>query len=158
MKNWRKGFTLLEVLVAIVIFGAAATVLVASYINILTAFERSRVVANLEEELSYVRQELQLISDVEEAAEGAEFDMGNGSKGIWFSEIEPTEMPNLFLVRLTVDLVNEEGEEFTETQQFYLLRPTWADPDENDRLREDLQERMADYRKDQQWGWGYTGS
>lgn len=157
--NVRKGgFTLIEVLIAILIFGTAASVLVAAYINILTNFERSRVVANLEEEMAYVRQELQLISDLEEAIEGDEFDLGNGATGIWYCEIEPTEMPSLFRVRLIIEGVDEKGAKSSEAEQFYLLRPTWADPEENDRLREDLQERMADFREDQQWGWGYFGS
>ncbi len=158
MKDRDSGFTLIEVLIAMLIFGTAATVLVAAYINILTNFERSRVVANLEEELAFVRQELQLLSDLEEAVEGGEFDLGNGAIGIWRSEIEPTEVPSLFRVRLRVERVDEKGGKSSEEEQFFLLRPTWADPDENDRLREDLQERMADFREDQQWGWGYFGS
>ena len=158
MKDRDSGFTLIEVLIAMLIFGTAATVLVAAYINILTNFERSRLVANLEEELAYVRQELQLISDLEEAVKGGEFDLGNGATGIWYSEIEPTEVPSLFRVRLRVEQVDEKGGKSNEEEQFFLLRPTWADPDENDRLREDLQERMADFREDQQWGWGYFGS
>ena len=158
MKDRDSGFTLIEVLIAMLIFGTAATVLVAAYINILTNFERSRLVANLEEELAYVRQELQLISDLEEAVEGGEFDLGNGATGIWYSEIEPTEVPSLFRVWLRVEQVDEKGGKSSEEEQFFLLRPTWADPDENDRLREDLQERMADFREDQQWGWGYFGS
>ena len=158
MKDRDSGFTLIEVLIAMLIFGTAATVLVAAYINILTNFERSRLVANLEEELAYVRQELQLLSDLEEAVEGGEFDLGNGATGIWYSEIEPTEVPSLFQVRLRVERVDEKGGKSSEEEQFFLLRPTWADPDENDRLREDLQERMADFREDQQWGWGYFGS
>ncbi len=158
MKDRDSGFTLIEVLIAMLIFGTAATVLVAAYINILTNFERSRLVANLEEELAYVRQELQLLSDLEEAVEGGEFDLGNGATGIWNSEIEPTEVPSLFRVRLRVERVDEKGDKSSEEEQFFLLRPTWADPDENDRLREDFQERMADFRKDQQWGWGYSGS
>ena len=158
MKDRDSGFTLIEVIIAMLIFGTAATVLVAAYINILTNFERSRLVANLEEELAYVRQELQLISDLEEAVEGGEFDLGNGATGIWYSEIEPTEVPSLFRVWLRVERVDEKGGKSSEEEQFFLLRPTWADPDENDRLREDLQERMADFREDQQWGWGYFGS
>ena len=83
MKTNQKGFTILEVLVAVVIFAGAATVLVASYINILSNFEASRIKTNFEEELAYVRAELQLISDVEEAMDGDEFDMGNGVTGNW---------------------------------------------------------------------------
>ena len=158
MKERKIGFTLIEVLIAMLIFGTAATVLVAAYINILSNFEKSRVASNLEEELAYVRQELQLLSDPEAAMEGAEFDLGNGATGIWYSEIEPTEMPSLFRVRLWVECVDQDGNEASEAAQFYLLRPTWADPEENDRLREDLQERMADFREDQQWGWGFFGS
>ena len=64
MKINKQGFTILEVLVAVVIFAGAATVLVASYINILSNFEASRLKANFDEELAFVRGELQTISDL----------------------------------------------------------------------------------------------
>ena len=153
MRINQKGFTILEVLVAVVIFAGAATVLVASYINILSNFEASRIQTNFEEELAYVRSDLQLISDFEEAMDGDEFDMGNGVTGIWYSEIEMTEIPNLFAVNMFVDMVDAEGEQRELNQLFYLLRPTWGDPDEVDRARQDLQERMQDFRDDQQFGW-----
>ena len=155
MKIDNKGFTILEVLVAVVIFAGAATVLVASYINILSNFEASRVKANFDEELAYVRSELQIISDVEEATDGREFDMGNGVQGIWYSEIEMTEIPNLFTVNLVVDMTDSEGEQQQLNQQFYLLRPSWGEPDEVDKARQDMQERMQDFREDQQFGWEY---
>ena len=155
MSSKQDGFTILEVLVAVVIFGAAATVLVASYINILSNFSDSRVKANFEEELAYVRSELKIISDVEQAEEGSEFDMGNGVTGVWYSDIEMTTFPNLFQVNLVVTMVNDEGKRVEETQQLYLLRPTWGDPDEVDKARQELQERMQDFREDQQFGWEY---
>ena len=155
MKTNRQGFTILEVLVAVVIFAGAATVLVASYINILSNFEASRVRTNFEEELAYVRSDLQLLSDVEEAMDGDEFDMGNGVTGTWYSEIEMTEIPNLFSVNMFVDMTNADGERMELDQQFYLLRPTWSEADEVDRARQDLQERMQEFRDEQQFGWDY---
>lgn len=155
MKTNKEGFTILEVLVAVVIFAGAATVLVASYINILSNFEASRIKTNFEEELAFVRAELQLISDVEEAMDGGEFDMGNGVSGLWYSEVEMTEVPNLFSVNMFVDMVNADGERMDLNQQFYLLRPTWGELDEVERARQDLQERMQDFRDDQQFGWDY---
>lgn len=157
MQSGQKGFTILEVLVAVVIFAGAATVLVSSYINILGNFEASRVKTNFEEELAYVRAELEIISDPEEAMDGAEFDMGNGVRGRWQSEIEMTGIPNLFSVNLFVDMINGEGERTELTQSIYLLRPTWGEPDEVDRAREDLLERMRDFREDQQFGWEFKG-
>ena len=155
MKTNEKGFTILEVLVAVVIFAGAATVLVASYINILGNFEASRIKTNFDEELAYVRAELQLISEFEDAVDGGEFDMGNGVSGLWYSEIEMTEVPNLFSVNMFVEMVNADGERMDLNQNFYLLRPTWGEPDEVDRARQDLQERMQDFRDDQQFGWDY---
>jgi prepilin-type N-terminal cleavage/methylation domain-containing protein len=157
MANNKQGFTILEVLVSVVIFGGAATVLVASYINILGNFEASRVRTNFEEEMAFVRAELEIISDPELAEEGDEFDMGNGVTGLWRSEFEMTEIPNLFSVTMYVDMVNADGEKVDLSQQFYLLRPSWGDPDEVDQAREDLQERMQDFRDDQQFGWEYKG-
>ncbi|QXD23725.1 prepilin-type N-terminal cleavage/methylation domain-containing protein [Opitutia bacterium ISCC 51] len=157
MKTNQQGFTILEVLVAVVIFAGAATVLVASYINILSNFEASRIKTNFEEELAYVRADLQLISDIEEAMDGDEFDMGNGVTGNWYSEIEMTEIPNLFAVNMFVDMVDAEGERMELTQLFYLLRPSWSELDEVERARQDLQERMQDFRDDQQFGWDFKG-
>ncbi len=157
MKTKQQGFTILEVLVAVVIFAGAATVLVASYINILSNFEASRIKTNFEEELAYVRADLQLIADVEEAMDGDEFDMGNGVTGIWYSEIEMTEIPHLFAVNMFVDMVDAEGERMELNQLFYLLRPSLSEVDEVDRARQDLQERMQDFRDEQQFGWDYKG-
>lgn len=157
MTKGKQGFTILEVLVAVVIFAGAATVLVASYINILSNFEASRVKTNFDEELAYVRADLQLLSDVEEAMQGGEFDMGNGVSGTWYSEIVMTEVPNLFSVNLFVDMVNADGERLELNQLFFLLRPTWGEPDEVDRARQDLQERMQDFRDEQQFGWDLKG-
>lgn len=155
MQTKNKGFTILEVLVAVVIFAGAATVLVASYVNILSNFEASRVKTNFDEELAYVRSEFQMISDIEEATDGREFDMGNGVQGQWYSEIEMTEIPNLFSVNLVADMTDSEGERQQLNQQFYLLRPTWGEPDEVDKARQNMQERMQDVRDDQQFGWDY---
>ena len=151
MQTKNKGFTI----VAVVIFAGAATVLVASYVNILSNFEASRVKTNFDEELAYVRSEFQIISDIEEATDGREFDMGNGVQGQWYSEIEMTEIPNLFSVNLVADMTDSEGERQQLNQQFYLLRPTWGEPDEVDKARQDMQERMQDVRDDQQFGWDY---
>ena len=155
MKINKQGFTILELLVAVVIFAGAATVLVASYINILSNFEASRLKANFDEELAFVRGELQTISDLGEAEDGLEFDMGNGVSGNWYSEIEMTEIPNLFSVTIFVDMVDAQGERQQLNQLFYLLRPTWGEVDEVARAREDMQERMQDFRKEQQFGWDY---
>jgi prepilin-type N-terminal cleavage/methylation domain-containing protein len=155
MQTNNRGFTILEVLVAIVIFAGAATILVASYVNILSNFEASRAKANFDEELAYVRSELQIISDVEDAIDGKEFDMGNGVMGLWSSEIEMTEVPNLFSVNMIVEMTDSEGKRQLLNQQFYLLRPSWGEPDEVDRARQDLQERMQEFREDQQFGWEY---
>jgi len=157
MVSNKQGFTILEVLAAVVIFAGAATVLVSSYINILSNFEDSRIKTNFEEELAYVRSDLQIISDLEEAEEGAEFDMGTGVMGTWYTEIEMTEVPNLFSVHLFVDMLNADGTRMELDQQFYLLRPSWGEVDEVDRARQDLQERMQDFRDDQQFGWDYKG-
>jgi hypothetical protein len=121
----------------------------------LSNFEASRVKTNFDEELAYVRSEFQIISDIEEATDGREFDMGNGVQGQWYSEIEMTEIPNLFSVNLVVDMTDSEGERQQLNQQFYLLRPTWGEPDEVDKARQDMQERMQDVRDDQQFGWDY---
>lgn len=155
MKTSKQGFTILEVLVAVVIFAGAATVLVSSYVNILSNFEASRLKANFDEELAYVRGELQAISDIEEAEDGLDFDMGNGVTGNWYSEIEMTEIPNLFIVNLFVDMRNADGERQQLNQAFYLLRPSWSEVEEVDRAREDLRERMEEFRKDQQFGWDF---
>lgn len=155
MTSNKQGFTILEVLVSVLIFAGAATVLVASYINILGNFEASRVKTNFEEELAYVRSELQIISDPELATEGAEFDMGNGTTGLWWGELEMTEIPNLFSVILYVNMTNSDGTRIDLSQQFYLLRPSWGELDEVEVARVDLQERMVDFRDDQQFGWDY---
>lgn len=141
----RRGFTLIEVMMALVIFTMAAVVLGSTYVNVLNAYSTVGKVGQREEDIRFARAQLLAEPDRKKAEEGGTFDLPGGRSARWHSEIETSNTADLFQVTFTCELGatgNEEAETVTET--FMLLRPTWADPVENTKLRQDAKDRITE--------------
>ncbi|MDQ8197200.1 prepilin-type N-terminal cleavage/methylation domain-containing protein [Pelagicoccus enzymogenes] len=140
------GFTLLEVLVALALFFMAVTFFSMTYLNTLMAIEGTRLNQGLEQDMAAIRRQALLIADVEELEEGGEVVTGEHGLARWRVEYEPTQVADLFLVTLTVELDPDDKEKgATEaTEQFYLTRPSWSEPTERDELRAETKERLLD--------------
>ncbi len=146
--TWRRsrGFTLLEVLVAMALFFMAVTFFSMTYLNTLMAIEGTRLNQGLEQDMAAIRRQALLLADIEEVEDGGDVVTGEHGLAHWTVEYEPTEVADLFLVTLTVELDPDDEENGVKeaTEQFYLTRPTWMEPTERDELRAATKERLVE--------------
>jgi general secretion pathway protein I len=139
----RRGFTLLEVLVALAIFGLAAVVLGATYVNALNAYQAASRRNEYEEDLRFVRAAVLIESDRDKVEEGGDLDLGNNKRAHWKAEIAATGTLDLFAVAWTCEITDPaRTAPYRVTQRFMLLRPTWSDPVERGKTLEQVKERI----------------
>ena len=138
-----KAFTLIEVMVALMIFALTAVVLGGAYVNVLNSFEVARNANVNNEDVTFARSQLLSQADLQTAQSGAEFDDGDRHVK-WTAEIEPATVADLFTVTFTC-VVSDRSEPKPRTlvETFMLLRPTWSDPAARSTLRQAASERIA---------------
>lgn len=143
----RRGFTLLEVLAALMIFSVAAVVLAASYLNVLLSYDAVSRGAQVGEDFAFARQMLINQSDRKKVEEGGDFQTANGRRVTWRAEIHATEVPDVYQVAFTCE-IEETGKPEPDklTQVFRVLRPTWsaADPGEQGKIKEAMKTRITE--------------
>jgi general secretion pathway protein I len=149
-----RAFTLIEVLIALAVFAMAAVVLGAAYINVLNAYSGVAASAQRDEDLRFARQAVLIEPDLKKVEEGGDFETVDGRRVRWRTQVEPTNVADLFSVMLTV----ETGETAEATggrdrnrrgeirQNFLLLRPTWSEAAERDKLRQEAADRIRRYQ------------
>lgn len=132
----RSAFTLVEVLVALVIFTISAVVLGASYLNVLNNYQLVRQNQAVEEDLRFIRSLVLQEPDPEELERGGDLDSLYLGRVQWRTYLHPTETPDLFFVQIEITYEGtEEVPGRVEVQEFYALRPSWSDPAEREQLR-----------------------
>jgi general secretion pathway protein I len=142
----RRGFTLVEVLVALSIFALAAVVLGSSYLNVLTSYEVLSRGMQINEDIAFARQQVLRESDRKKLEQGGEFDTAGGRRARWSVDISSTLIPDVFIVAFTCEITDPARPEAEKTSQnFTLLRPTWSvDVAERGKLKEDVKTRIAE--------------
>jgi general secretion pathway protein I len=152
VKAMRDGFTLLEVLVALIIFAVAAVMLSSAYLNVLNSYiVVGKGMENLQD-IALARQELLEQPDLTTAQAGDSFDtpVMDASKPRthvkWTADIEPAGTTDLFNVTFTCVVTTDDPAtpQKTFTQAFTLLRPTWSDPVDEKSLRQAAVQRIAE--------------
>ena len=140
-----RAFTLLEVLIALSIFALAAVVLGASYVNVLLSYQIAARSTQSDEDVKFARAQLLAIADPKKIDDGGDFDSTDGRRAHWSAQIEPTETADLFLVHFLCE-INDPATSDTQkiAQDFRVLRPTWSDPADRDKLRQDARQRIQD--------------
>jgi len=149
----KSGFMLIEVLVALAIFGLAAVYLVDG------AFVASRTIRlmkdarELEQDLLWVRSQVLTEPSYEKLEEGGELTALTMGEVEWEVEVEMTEVLDLYLVNLTLEYEGNDDfgiEPGERNSQMYLLRPSWgghADfATERNRLLEDKRDKIRDLK------------
>ncbi len=144
----RRAFTLVEVLVSLAIFALAAVVLSAAYTNVLLARQAMRQVDIEDEAFTRSRAALLETAGLEDAKIGGEIDLSDGRKAQWATEIEPTQVSDLFSVTLTVDASEGSGGNTQPScsEAFYLLRPSWSVSSDRTQLTDAARERLRRLR------------
>jgi general secretion pathway protein I len=138
-----RAFTLIEVLVALLIFAMTAVVLGGAYLNVLNSYEVAQRANVNDNDVTFARSQLLVIADLPTAQAGAEFDDGNRHVK-WTAEIDPADTTDLFTVTFTC-VITEPGTAPTKTvvETFMLMRPTWSDPSARTTLRQNAASRIA---------------
>lgn len=147
----RRGFSLLEVLVALMIFAVAAVMLGSGYLNVLNSYVVVGRGTEGQQDVAFARQQLLTQPDLKTAQAGDEFDapvMETGRPQThvkWTADIEPAGTTDLFNVTLTCVVTSSDPSKpgRTVTQAFTLLRPTWSDPADQSKLRQAAAQRIA---------------
>lgn len=138
-----RAFTLIEVLIALTVFAMAATYLTSTFVNALTARERSVSNDILHADIQAVRMQLLLEPNLDDAEDGGDYPTLSHGEAFWQTIIEPTEIVDLFQVELAIEFSEppEDGPERYE-EKLYLLRPTWSEADERSDLLEDKRQEL----------------
>jgi len=125
----RSGFMLIEVLIALALFGLAAVYLVDG------AFIASRVIRvmkdtrEMEQDLLWVRSEVLGLADYETFTEGGDITTLSMGEVQWEVEVEMTDVLDLYKVGLTLEYAGNDDygvEAGTRVSEMYLLRPGWG--------------------------------
>ncbi|RFC50655.1 MAG: general secretion pathway protein I [Verrucomicrobia bacterium] len=139
-----RGFTLLAVVVALAIFALSAVVLGSAYVNVLNAYETVARGNQSDEDVRFARAQLLAEPDHDKAEKGGDFVSPDGRQVRWHATIATTTTADLFTVTFVCELPDPAGSgRQTVTEIFTVLRPTWADPTENTKLKQDAQDRIA---------------
>lgn len=139
-----RGFTLIEVLIAIAILATAAIALGVGYVNVLNGYEIARQATVSNPEVRFARSQLLAQPDVELARQGGEFDSGEGRQVRWTATIEPTQLADLFTVTFECELVGTGVQSEQSTREvFRVLRPTWSVETERATLRAASRDRIT---------------
>lgn len=142
------AFTLAEVLVSLAIFALGAVILGAAYVNVLVGYQKMQGSALEESDLAVVRATILTEPKLENVEKGGEMRRSDNTSLRWKVEVEPTDRADLFRVNLDCELTsvgNVPNRHRRDT--FLVLRPTWSDPTEREKLRtkfrEELQKRKG---------------
>jgi general secretion pathway protein I len=146
----RRGFTLLEVLVALAVFATASIVLAATYVNILNGYELAGRGNAADADLEFARTVVLTEPDRTKLEQGGEFDTPDNRHLRWSVEIASTNEADLYAVTLTCQIEEAGKLPQKNVDTFTVLRPTWTvDQAERDKLRADAKSRILEMQSKQ---------
>ena len=149
--TFRRGFSLIEVVIAIAIAGTAFLVLTETFFNVLLTLEGLESESDYEKDVRFVRRQIIQIADRDELEEGGEITTLDLGEAEWDAEIEETETVDLFKLELEIEFENPAGEPIQYREILYLLRPTWSDPIESSAILSEVKDRIEDENRRRDW-------
>ncbi len=144
------AFTVIEVLVALMIFTLAAVVLGNTYVNVMNAYQVAARGVDRNRDVRFARAAMLAEPDREIVEKGGDFDAGNNRRLTWKASIEPTETADLFTVTFECEISAPDMKQPERTKEvFRVLRPTWSKDDERGKLRAAAKDRITQMQKGQ---------
>lgn len=151
--RFSSGFMLIEVLIALALFGLSAVFLVDGAFVAARTIRVMKDTREMEQDLLWVRGEIFKEPDYEKIEEGGDIESLSMGQVRWETEIEMSEVLDLYKVTLTLEydgneeLGIESGERIS---KMYLFRPSWGKnsefSSERARLLEDKREKIEEIR------------
>lgn len=147
----RQSFTLIEVTVAIALFGLVVVVLTQAFVNTLLSLDSIESETALQADLRFVRTKVIKEPDLDTFEEGGEIETLTSGTARWEAEVESTNVSDLFQVELEIEIDPPEGERKVFKQHLILLRPTWSDPVERSQIIAENRDRLMEQRLGKDW-------
>ena len=148
---------LIEVLIAVALFGMAAVFLVDGISVASRTMSLMKDTREMEQDLLWARSQIFKEHRYEEIEDGGEIKALTIGEIIWATEIEMTEVVDLYSVVLTMEYEGndeigiEPGERIS---KMFLLRPGWANESdfatERSRLLEDKRDKIREMKEERQ--------
>ena len=148
---------LIEVLIALALFGMAAVFLVDGISVASRTMRLMKDTREMEQDLLWARSQIFKEHRYEEIEDGGEIKALTIGEIIWETEIEMTEVVDLYSVVLTMEYEGndeigiEPGERIS---KMFLLRPGWANESdfatERSRLLEDKKDKIREMKEERQ--------
>lgn len=140
----RRAFTLVEVLVSLAIFALAAVVLGAAYVNVLTGYDAVSRRQEHEQDLRLVRTQVLAEPDRKLVEKGGTFPLPDNRRAQWTAVVQETAVADLFRVTFNCQIDEPaRARPWVREENFLLLRPTWSDQADREKLREQSTQRLA---------------
>jgi prepilin-type N-terminal cleavage/methylation domain-containing protein len=146
-----KGFSLIEVVVAVAIAGIAFFILTQTFFNVLLTLESLEAESDYQKDVRFVRRQVIQIADRDELEDGGEITTLDLGEAQWLAEIEETEIVDLFKVQLEIEFENPEGEPILYEEIIFLMRPTWSDPIESSEILAEVRDAILEEDRKRDW-------
>jgi hypothetical protein len=154
-KSLKSGFMLVEVLIALALFGLSAVILVDGAFVATRVARKMEDTRELEQDLIWARSQILGISDYEKFSEGGDIEALSMGEVTWETEVEMTDVLDLYRVVLRLDYDGNEDygiEPGIRESAMYLFRPTWGSHNDfssdRGRLLDDRRRKMQDHQDD----------
>lgn len=143
-----RGFSLIEVLVALAIFALAAVGLGAAYTNVLLGRQALKQYDVGAEDLARCRAALLETVNFADLETGGAVNLPDGRIANWKAQAEPTEVSDLFSVTLSIEMPSVGGTEAAQQRDetHLLLRPTWSTASDRKVIRDAAKARLLKER------------
>ncbi len=140
----RRGFTFLEVMVALTVFAFAGLVLASACLNFLNAQQAGLRHDTGALERRLVREALCAEATLAKVTTWNQLALPEGRTARWRAVVAPTTVADLFEVTLEIEYTDPAGQSTpVAAETFRLLRPTWSQPADRQTLRAAARSKLA---------------
>jgi len=149
----RDGFSLVEVLFALALFGIAAAVFSTAFVNTMKAMEAMSRVQHEETSFRFLRSQILQEADLDVIEQGGIITLYDDRVATWSVELEPTTVIDVIEVYLVIEIppLNDGDEDTVYRDLLRVTRPTWTDPVERSETLAEATDEVMEWRLSQGW-------